>query len=415
MAAGMSNVGNKGQISIILESQLASGAFSTIFKGRYDEREIAVKRIQIDENRVKRETLIMRELQHKNIVDYRFYDTDEDYEYIVMEYCFMSLDKYLSEGCDFNKKRLLQDMVLGLQYLHEKDVIHRNIHTSNVLLVGSIGNVTAKLADFGIARLSPDGSSVSCTGQTRSLRFCNPEELRKEKVGKRSDIYALSLCFYTTLSGQKSPFGTDDDLEIQSAILDGKEPDVSATRVGQDPSMFERYAADLINSMLRSVKSQRPYITGVKVHYVFWDMSDIVSFLQEVSDQLNDRRNDNKEYETRLEHDLEMYADWKRLLVEHTTVPQRDAFNKMFKQYYRNNSDRVTGLLRVIRNCSHHFGALNNEIKIAFGGSKNSMMEHLVKKFPRLLPVVFQAFKLHPHFARFYRHTGSDGYSPIRN
>jgi serine/threonine kinase 3 len=140
-----------------ISSKIGKGSYGSVYKAYHRENgiEAAVKKIPIDSDLldIVKEISIMQQCDSKNIVKYYgSYFKDNDL-YIVMEYCgggsvsdiMKLLGKPLDENCI---AVILNDTLKGLEYLHLKKKIHRDIKAGNILL--DI-NGNSKLADFGVA------------------------------------------------------------------------------------------------------------------------------------------------------------------------------------------------------------------------------------------------------------------------
>jgi serine/threonine-protein kinase len=110
--------------------------------------------------------------------------------------------------------RLPQDVTLeiisqaldGLSYAHSQGYIHRDIKDQNILVKGSLPNLSAKLTDFGLAKsFAQSGmSGVTVAGEMAgTLAYMPPEQLKNFRdVKPQSDLYALGMTAYSLLSGQ---------------------------------------------------------------------------------------------------------------------------------------------------------------------------------------------------------------------
>jgi serine/threonine-protein kinase len=94
----------------------------------------------------------------------------------------------------------------ALSYAHAQGFIHRDIKDQNILVQGTFPNLTAKLADFGLAKSFKQSgmSGVTVAGEMAgTLAYMPPEQLRNFRdVKPQSDIYALGMTAYSLLSGQ---------------------------------------------------------------------------------------------------------------------------------------------------------------------------------------------------------------------
>ena len=102
---------------------------------------------------------------------------------------------------------------LALQAAHEAGVVHRDVKPGN-LLVREDGVV--KVTDFGIAR-ALHAAPVTQTGMVLgTASYLSPEQATGERVGPRSDVYALGVVAYECLAGQP-PFAGDNAFAVAAA------------------------------------------------------------------------------------------------------------------------------------------------------------------------------------------------------
>jgi serine/threonine-protein kinase len=103
----------------------------------------------------------------------------------------------------------------GLDALHTRGVLHRDVKPSNVLLDGE---GTAALADFGLAR-GPDSTRLTAEGQLLGTpHYLAPELIEGREASRESDIYALGCVLYECLAGEP-PFAGRGAAEIGFAHL----------------------------------------------------------------------------------------------------------------------------------------------------------------------------------------------------
>ena len=107
--------------------------------------------------------------------------------------------------CDARKLTTRQRLELllpafdAVSYAHQHLVVHRDLKPSNIL-VGADGQPW--LVDFGIARLLEGDAGLTQTGMTpMTPAYASPEQVRREPVATTSDVYALGVVLYETLTG----------------------------------------------------------------------------------------------------------------------------------------------------------------------------------------------------------------------
>ncbi len=149
----------------------------------------------------------LAQLNHSSIA--RLYDADtlaDGTPFFVMEYVEgVSITDYAREhACSIPERlHLFRSVCEAVQYAHGHAVIHRDLKPSNIL-VKPDGEI--RLLDFGIAKELEDFDQPA--DQTRTeLRlmtpaYAAPEQVRGEKVGIFTDVYALGVVLYELLAGQ---------------------------------------------------------------------------------------------------------------------------------------------------------------------------------------------------------------------
>ncbi|MEL7187042.1 MAG: serine/threonine-protein kinase, partial [Pseudomonadota bacterium] len=167
------------------------------------------------EMRLLTERQILSDLDHPNIA--RLFDggtTDDGVPYLVMEYINgVRIDTY----CDLHRLSirdrltLFQSICSAVHFAHQNLVVHRDIKAANILVTE---NGTAKLLDFGIAKLIDTGDA-DAAGLTKEgaviMTPANaaPEQVRNEPVTTATDVYMLGLLLYDLVSGNKAFDPTD--------------------------------------------------------------------------------------------------------------------------------------------------------------------------------------------------------------
>jgi predicted Ser/Thr protein kinase len=196
---------------------LGAGAMGTVYDAvdRIIERRVAIKVVNRPNEsdpeaveahaRFRREAQAAGRLSHPNIVGVYDYGENATQAWIVME---------LVEGGSLKGRldrqerfaipeivRFMGEVCAGLQYSHQRGVVHRDIKPGNIMMTTE-GQV--KIADFGIARL--ENSSMTQVGTLIGTpSYMAPEQFRGEPVDLRADIWASGVMLYQLLTGEK-PF-----------------------------------------------------------------------------------------------------------------------------------------------------------------------------------------------------------------
>lgn len=209
-----------GRYKII--KKIGSGGMANVYLAEdlILEREVAVKLMSVDfqedeQNlrRFQREALSTTELDHPNIVN--IYDVGEGKQpYIVMEYIDgMDLKDYIKENHPIPYQKVIDIMsqiLDGIAYAHQNNVIHRDIKPHNILI---FHNGDVKITDFGIALAISQNSITQTNSLLGSVQYMSPEQARGNVVTKKSDIYSLGIVLYELLTGNV-PFDGESAVSV---------------------------------------------------------------------------------------------------------------------------------------------------------------------------------------------------------
>lgn len=150
---------------------------------------------------IEREVVIMKLIEHPNIIN--LYDIWENRGelYLVLEYVSGGeLFDYVSGNGALPEEeavRLFRQIIAGLSYCHRFNICHRDLKPENILLDGQ-RNI--KLADFGMAALQPDGTwlNTSCG----SPHYAAPEIIQGNQYrGDKADIWSTGIILFAMLNG----------------------------------------------------------------------------------------------------------------------------------------------------------------------------------------------------------------------
>jgi serine/threonine protein kinase len=229
--------------------RIGKGAFGVVYLGMdvVTSEHVAVKEIEVDPanvttvEQVRKEFEFLRQLRHPHVVGVHGFDVQSDRAVIYMEYMpggsvlsmLNSFKFRLHEGLI---RRYVRQALLGLSYLHENGIVHRDIKPGN-LLVTLDG--TLKLSDFGTCKRITEKSSTLKHVGTPS--YMSPEAIRG-KAGPPSDVWALGASIVEMATGASpwSELSLNDPIallfHIGMAQGDGHHPRIPdhLTKEGKD-------------------------------------------------------------------------------------------------------------------------------------------------------------------------------------
>ncbi|GAA5950294.1 hypothetical protein JCM21900_001105 [Sporobolomyces salmonicolor] len=211
---------NKG-MKWIKGALIGAGSFGSVFLGMnpLTGSLMAVKQVELptgnshNEERKKsmlealeREIELLKVLQHDNIVQYLDSSTDAQHLNIFLEYVpGGSVAALLSNYGAFEEalvSKFVRQILTGLEYLHEREIIHRDIKGANIL-VDNKGNI--KISDFGISKKVEDnllsGAKVHRPSLQGSVYWMAPEVVKQTAYTSKADIWSLGCLVVEMLTG----------------------------------------------------------------------------------------------------------------------------------------------------------------------------------------------------------------------
>ncbi|KAJ8452818.1 hypothetical protein Cgig2_014581 [Carnegiea gigantea] len=199
------------------DNKLGEGGFGSVYWGQlWDGSQIAVKRLKVWSDKAETEFAveveILARVRHKNLLTLRGYCAEGQERLIVYDYMpNLSLLSHLhgqhSSECLLDWKRRMNIAIgsaEGIAYLHHHatpHIIHRDIKASNILLDS---NFEAKVADFGFARLIPDGATHVTTKVKGTLGYLAPEYAMLGQASESCDVYSFGVLLLEIASGRRA-------------------------------------------------------------------------------------------------------------------------------------------------------------------------------------------------------------------
>ncbi|XP_050542973.1 serine/threonine-protein kinase 33 [Daktulosphaira vitifoliae] len=199
-----------------LGDKIGEGSFGKVFKALHTKSNtvVAFKFIyKLDEwKTLQQEVDIQQKLHHPNIVKMIESFGNESGIALVMEFVPRSLKEIIEfEGIlsEDRTRNIICQLVSALHYLHKNNILHRDLKPPNILLDH---NDTAKLCDFGLARLMLTGTQVLTQASLKGTPlYMAPEVINSPIIpptyNHNADLWSLGCIAYHLLCG-KPPFNT---------------------------------------------------------------------------------------------------------------------------------------------------------------------------------------------------------------
>lgn len=245
--------------------------------------------------KLQNEVFLFKNLRHPCVIKMFENISVEGYDLIFMELCkggdllhYVRKRRKLDEP---TAKVLFKQIILGLQYIHSKEIVHRDIKLENILL-DNCGKV--KICDFGVSKLLKDQDELileSCgtpAYMAPEVIRRNPPEAAKGKTqvdrGQgytlKCDIWSAGVVLYAMLYGQL-PFKGQTPREIKERVLKGK---YICKRQG-----YSEAARNLIESILCADVEKRITLSDILEHEWLADCQDDIKIFNEAEEQLMKR------------------------------------------------------------------------------------------------------------------------------
>ncbi|KAJ6930797.1 serine/threonine-protein kinaseY46-like isoform X1 [Populus alba x Populus x berolinensis] len=259
--------------------RIASGSCGDLYRGVYFGEDVAIKILRSEqlngtqEEEFAQEVTILREVQHRNVV--RFVGACTKFPHLCIVTEFMhggSLYDYLHKNHNVLKlPQLLKfaiDVCKGMEYLHQNNIIHRDLKTANLLM--DTQNVV-KVADFGVARFQNQGGVM--TAETGTYRWMAPEVINHQPYDQKADIFSFAIVLWELVTA-KIPYDSMTPLQAALGVRQGLRPDL--------PHSAHPKLLDLMQRCWETVPDRRPSFSEITV-----ELQTLLQESQEIMDAVN--------------------------------------------------------------------------------------------------------------------------------
>ncbi|KAL5226118.1 hypothetical protein ABZP36_012757 [Zizania latifolia] len=220
---------------------VAHGTHGTLFRGKYEDQDVAVKLLDWGEDQahlrtsLKEVVALWHGFNHKNVTKFigasmgttNLNIPHQSYNEGAGRACCVVVE-YLTGGTlkqhlinHYKKKlayreavRLALGLARGLSFLHSKKIVHRNVKTEKMLLDSQM---SLKIADFGVARVEAQNPK-DMTGTTGTLGYMAPEVLAGEPYNRKCDVYSFGICLWEIYCCDM-PYPDLSFVDLSSAIV----------------------------------------------------------------------------------------------------------------------------------------------------------------------------------------------------
>lgn len=252
------------------------------------QREVAIKIFRapmtLEMNaRAQREAQTLAGVSHPNLVRVHSLDANEEGK-LMLVFDYVNghpLSDLLTPGASELSMQQISDLFhqlcLGLQALHEHDIVHRDIKPSNLLVTdGADGTKHLTIIDFGLAK-SSQSQKLTATGAVLGTpSYMSPEQFASSDVSAQSDLYSAACVLFEMMCG-KPPFENESPYMVASAHLTGTIPELPAhiahvselnsffqTALAKDPSSRYRNAHEMWQAFSAAQIATDKFVGGYK-------------------------------------------------------------------------------------------------------------------------------------------------------
>lgn len=250
-----------------IANKIGQGGFGAVYYAELRGEKVAIKKMDMEATReFLAELKVLTNVHHLNLVRLIGYCVEGSlflvYEYVDNGHIGQHLRGTGRDPLPWSKRvQIALDSARGLEYIHEHTVpvyIHRDIKTANILIDQ---NFHAKVADFGLTKLTEVGSSSLQTRLVGTFGYMPPEYAQYGDVSPKVDVYAFGVVLYELISAKEAivkPNGSLTEskglVALFEEVLNQPDPDEDLRKL-VDPRLGDDYPLDSVKKMALLAKA----------------------------------------------------------------------------------------------------------------------------------------------------------------
>ena len=364
--------------------EVGRGAFSIVYKVKSKEnnniyclKKINTKKTKDKENEIK----ILSNLSHPNLIKcfYSFYNYENIY--IIMDFCEFGDLFSLLQSVKKKKVFVNEDIIwniaiqvlIGLNYLHSKKIIHRDIKLLNLFMTK---DKRIKIGDMGMSTIVEDDELINT--RVGTPLYIAPELVKKEKYDYKIDIWSLGCSLYH-LAKTSPPFTDENLIKLGNAIINEQPPNL--------PICYSNELYDFILRLMIKNKDQRPSakealeLIPEKIKNKYYKMYNIPNIIKKKkykfeNDKLNERQKMINKSEIKLEEtnntnkgiilDKYISKSIKDNNTQNNNIDKALVSGQTFYQFFKINSTKYKNPSKIIEinhnnvESTHNINQTNN-------------------------------------------------------
>lgn len=255
---------------LIMYPNLIHKNFSGIVHfGELDFKSVAVITIKKSKEKdAERETRILSNLEHKNILRIFFKYRKDETLYVVTELYDNSLEYYMKYLTDY--KDIVVQILEAISYIQSLQIMHLNLAPENIFIVITEHKLIVKLAGFTCATL-PSGTSSTKKFQLGNRNFAAPEIYSKKIAYMTSDVYSMGSIFFYLFS---------EGMNIRDMTTRNRKTILAARKSVK--TYNDIICAELIYRTTFYKNNERLSIKQAKKYPLTWDHEKIRNFIVDI-------------------------------------------------------------------------------------------------------------------------------------